>query len=122
MVQSAMQVGIHMFLWVAALAVMMFLVPRFQDSLADLKFKVPWVTEIILDISGWFMDFWFFSAPLIIILLLAFDGPIYFFLRLRFPRMSWLWSGAMVLLPLAVLLMIFFSSLLPLVKVLEGTS
>jgi hypothetical protein len=122
LVHTAVQVAIHAFLWIVVLAVIILLVPGFQERFADLKFKVPWVTVLILDISNWFLEFWFFSAPLIVILLLAVDGPISFYLRLRFPSKCWLWSGVMILLPLAVLGLTLFALSLPWFKAREGAA
>jgi hypothetical protein len=119
-VQTAMHVSIHIALWLAVLAVMIFWVPRFQGPLADLKFKVPQATVFIFDISNLVLDSWFLFGPLIVILLLCVDGPIYFFLRRRYPNMSWLWSALMILLPLAVVSIIFIALSLPGVKALEG--
>jgi type II secretory pathway component PulF len=122
MVQTVIQVGIHMFLWLVLLAIIVFWVPQFQGPLADFKSKVPWPTDVILAVSEWFVEFWFFLAPAIIILLLVIDGPVYLFLRRHHPNKSWLWSGLMILLPLALLSIVFVALLLPGVKALERTS
>jgi len=97
-------------------------VPRFQKTLADFKLKVPWATEVILSVSEWIVQFWFLLSPLLLILFLILDAPVYFLMRLRYPSKSWLWSGLMTLLPLAVLSIIFAALLLPQLKVLEGLS
>ncbi len=121
-VETAIQVGIHIFLWLAVLGVMIIWVPRFQKTLADFKLKVPWATEVILSVSEWIVQFWFLLSPLLLILFLILDAPVYFLMRLRYPSKSWLWSGLMTLLPLAVLSIIFAALLLPQLKVLEGLS
>jgi len=101
---------------------MVFCVPRFERLFVDFKFKVPEATIIVLDASAWLVEFWFFFAPLIITLLLLVDGPVYYLMRLRCPRRSWLWAGLMNVLPLGVLLITFVGLLLPYLKVIEGLS
>jgi hypothetical protein len=122
MIQTVVHVGIHLFVWIGVLAVMAIRVPRSQERFADTKFHVNWITITILDVSNFIIDFWFISAPLIIVLLLAVDGPVYHLLRLHYPTRSWIWSAAMIILPLLTLSCILFALSLPFAKVHRNKS
>jgi hypothetical protein len=82
LVRTGFQVAIHALPWIVVLAVIIFGVPAVEARFADLKFKVPWMTVLLLDISNFFIEFWFLLAFLIVILL-AVDAPVSFYLRLR---------------------------------------
>jgi hypothetical protein len=121
LVRTGIQVSIHAILWIVVLAVIIFGVPAAGARFADLKFKVSWMTVLLLDISSFFIEFWFLLAFLIVILL-AVDAPVSFYLRLRSSTMCCLWSGLMILLPSAVLALTCFALFLPWIKAREGAT
>jgi type II secretory pathway component PulF len=123
-IATAINVGIHLLLWLVLLAVMIFYVPSRQKIFEDFKYKIPYTTEVILSLSNWLTEFWILFGPFLVFVLLIVDAPVYFLFRLgpRTRTASRLWSGLMILLPLAALGITLLALWLPYVKVLEGLS
>jgi type IV pilus assembly protein PilC len=44
--------------------IMIFIIPKFEKIFADFKLKLPWVTQMLMDISRWFVKYWY-VLPLI---------------------------------------------------------
>jgi type II secretory pathway component PulF len=121
---TVVNVGSHLFLWLVFVAIMIFYVPSRQSIFADYKIKVPDMTIVVLELSDWIMEFWFFLMPFLILFLLVADAPIYFFLRIYFKGRSpsRLWSAFMFFLPLAGLGIAFVALWLPYFRALERLS
>lgn len=39
--------------------IMIAIVPKFKKIFEDFKMKLPWATEVLIDISNWFVDYWY---------------------------------------------------------------
>src|SRR5712671_3160351 len=44
--------------------IMVFIIPKFKKIFDDFKFKLPYATELLMDISAWFVDWWW-TLPLV---------------------------------------------------------
>ncbi|MFO0863700.1 MAG: type II secretion system F family protein [Gemmataceae bacterium] len=43
--------------------IMIFIIPKFEKIFADFKIKLPWITEMLIGVSKWFMRYWY-TLPL----------------------------------------------------------
>ena len=39
--------------------IMIFIIPKFEKIFADFKLKLPWITEMLINISKWFVKYWY---------------------------------------------------------------
>src|SRR5262249_22719854 len=53
-------------LWFAFLLVMVFVVPAQKKTFDDFGLKVPWVTQVVVDMSMLFSDLWWVFFPLFV--------------------------------------------------------
>src|SRR5438132_1545276 len=44
--------------------IMLFIIPKFEKIFADFKIKLPWITEMLISTSRWFVKYWY-VLPLI---------------------------------------------------------
>jgi type IV pilus assembly protein PilC len=51
--------------------IMIFIIPKFEKIFADFKMKLPWITQMLIDTSRWFVRYWYI-LPLIPIALWLF--------------------------------------------------
>src|SRR5947209_3180085 len=51
--------------------IMIFIIPKFEKIFADFKLKLPWLTEMLISVSRWFVKFWY-VLPLIPVALILF--------------------------------------------------
>src|SRR5262245_57714988 len=58
--------------------IMIFIIPKFEKIFADFKLKLPFLTVALMDISRWFVKYWYVS-PL---------GPVFIWLTLKLIRLS----------------------------------
>ncbi|MBX9678454.1 MAG: type II secretion system F family protein [Gemmataceae bacterium] len=65
--------------------IMIFIIPKFEKIFADFKIKLPWITEMLIGVSRWFMRYWY-TLPLF---------PLAFWLTLKLIRLNK--AGAYVL-------------------------
>ena len=65
--------------------IMIFIIPKFEKIFADFKIKLPWITEMLIGLSRWFMRYWY-TLPLF---------PLAFWLMLKLIRLNK--AGAYVL-------------------------
>src|SRR5262245_27417735 len=94
--------------------VLIFLGPRAERAIRDFNLKVPVLTETVLSLSRWVVDY-FYLTPLILLPLLVVDGAVYVTLRrtLRSPVWSILWSSLVFLAALAAIGMLVLGLILP---------
>ena len=38
--------------------IMVFIIPKFEKIFEDFRMKLPWITEVLIGISRWFVRFW----------------------------------------------------------------
>jgi type II secretory pathway component PulF len=91
-----------------------FLGPRAERTIRDFNLRVPLLTESVLDLSRWTVEY-FYLTPLIFLPLLVVDGAVYVALRrtLRSPVWSILWSLLVFLAALALVGMLVLALVLP---------
>jgi len=65
--------------------IMIFIIPKFEKIFADFKLKLPWITDMLIGVSKWFMRYWY-TLPLF---------PLAFWLMLKLIRLNK--AGAYVL-------------------------
>jgi type IV pilus assembly protein PilC len=65
--------------------IMIFIIPKFEKIFADFKMKLPWITEVLISASRWFVKYWY-VIPLI---------PVGIWLTLKLIRLNK--SGAFIL-------------------------
>lgn len=58
--------------------ILIFIVPKFQKIFADFKMKLPWITEMLINTSNWFVKYWYI-LPLF---------PLSFWLMLKLIRLN----------------------------------
>lgn len=58
--------------------IMIAIIPKFKKIFQDFGMKLPWATEMLIDVSDWFVDYWY-VVPLI---------PLSVFLLIKLIRMS----------------------------------
>src|SRR5205807_2759018 len=39
--------------------IMIFIIPKFEKIFADFKLKLPWITQMLMDTSRWFVKYWY---------------------------------------------------------------
>jgi type IV pilus assembly protein PilC len=39
--------------------IMIFIIPKFEKIFADFKLKLPWITEALINVSRWFVKYWY---------------------------------------------------------------
>src|SRR2546423_8253058 len=44
--------------------IMIFIIPKFEKIFADFKMKLPWITDMLITVSRWFVKYWY-VIPLI---------------------------------------------------------
>ncbi len=110
-------------LWLAWLAILLFCVTRMEATFRSFNLALPRLTAGFLHVSRWVQMYWYILA-LFFIPCLALDAVITFLLyRQPGTRLgARLWTVAMLLLPLAVLLISGLALYLPVVKLQEGLS
>ena len=91
----------HGFLWFAALAMMIWYVPRVEDFFTDFEFEPPAAAQWVIACSFFSRSYWFLLLPLIMLL-----GAVLLWslsLHREVAVLRRLWSGIMLLLPLGVM-------------------
>ena len=113
----------HALLGAVQIFVLLSVVPRFKRTFADFGMKLPWVTEILIDISDVVVDFWFL-LPLALAPLLVSDFAALYLLRRQEKTRVWarIWFYSILLLLLAGGGVIAIAIFLPLIELMEGLS
>ncbi len=114
-------VVIHGTLWAAFLHILLRGVPPFKRIFADFGMKLPWVTEVVLDLADWGAEYW----PLLLIalaVLLAVDGIVSYLLyanpsgRWRY----WLWFTVLGFVPVFAGYVVMVAMFEPLLELMNG--
>jgi type II secretory pathway component PulF len=108
-------------LWLALPIQLIVTVPKFKRVFDDFGMKLPDLTLVVVDVSMWFVDYWWVIAPAFLAGLVALVG-IGFLCRNRSRRAFWGWflltAGPAVLLNLLVL----YAVESPYMALMEGLS
>lgn len=111
-VGTSVAVTLHALLFLGVAYLCAWTVPRFKEMFADMRIELPVLTQFLLRVSDWFVDFWFVAFPGVFVLL-AIDGVVFWLLVRR--RGTWvlgiLWFLAVTV---ATVLAIGFFVVLPL--------
>lgn len=58
--------------------IMIFIIPKFEKIFADFRMKLPWLTEMLIGMSRWFVKYWYI-LPVV---------PIFIFVTLKLIRLN----------------------------------
>jgi type II secretory pathway component PulF len=108
-------------LWAAWVAVMLYLVPRYERTFTDFRLKLPWATEFALDASRWVAKYWYVLQMSLGLLLVAQGVVTWLLLRSRERRrLGVLWALLQIALPLAVIAAVLIPVLTTYADLMEG--
>jgi type II secretory pathway component PulF len=115
-------VGVPTFLWAIVVVGLIVIVPRYKKTFADFAVALPESTTATIAVSDWASTYWyilllslpFLLAPVVVILVLL--------RQWGRPRLSRLWIGLMIALPLVAGILVAIAIYLPLAKLNEGLS
>jgi len=110
---TAVTVVIHSILPVCFLALLLLIVPRFQQMFADSDVALPLMTLLLLSASDFVKTHWYL-APFLIAIPRIVDGTVYYGLRRAGGRwLSLAWSGAVLILQIMVVVLALLALYLP---------
>ena len=103
---AAILLGLDAILWLALPIQLILTVPKFKRVFDEFGLKVPDLTRIVLNVSMWFVDYWWVIAPAYLALLAGIVA-IGFHCRNRSRRTFWSWflltAGPAILFNMLVL-------------------
>src|SRR5262245_57982414 len=108
-------------LWFALFAALVIVVPAEKKTFDEWGVAVPVITMVVLDISMWFVDYWFFMVPAFVVVALV-AGLITYLVRHRTDNRVLMACWTIVLLgtPLVLGAVVAYSLNLVHVKLAEG--
>lgn len=113
---------VHALLLFALTIALLGVVPRFARTFADFGMKLPFVTELIIDIASAMVQFAFF-VPVVLAALLAVDwAALYCLQRNQQRSLARLWFFLILLLILGVAAGMFLAMYVPLMELHTGLS
>ena len=96
--------GFHSLLWIVLLGMMLYYVPSFVKTFADFDVEVPAMTVWVIAWSSLSVRFWYAILPAIAVLCAGDLAVLYvLYLSPKVVVLRWLWSGLMLLAPLALI-------------------
>jgi type II secretory pathway component PulF len=116
-------VTVHASLWIALFLLMVVVVPGYTSRFKNFDMQVPALTESVLGLSNWFVDYCWL-LPFAFFPLLALDGMLVFRWGQKpsTRKLSYLWSGLMIALPVLACVVTVIGLRLAVVKFQEGFS
>ena len=114
-------VGLAMLFWLMVAAELVFLVPLFERIFADFRLRVPDATSAVIDVSRWFVKYWYvlpMPFGILAVAVAAFTWSIRHVARM--PKLGVAWSAAMLLVPALIAFLIVLVCYLPYAKLMEG--
>src|SRR5262249_3785010 len=111
---------VHALLWLPFLRFLLVGVPSFKKIFSDFNMKLPWFTELLIDISDWFLDF--LPVVILLALLLLLAGAVILFFLWRSSRTSWVWFLLMFLPPFALFSVSWEAMFVPFIQMMEALS
>jgi type II secretory pathway component PulF len=114
---------VHASLWITLSLIMILVVPGYTSRFKNFDMQLPSLTESVLAVSNWFVDY-FWILPFAFIPLLALDGMLVFrwYQQPSTRKLSYLWSGLMIALPVLASVVVVIGLRLAVVKFEEGLS
>ena len=122
-VWSILLAASHGVAWVVALLYLLIFAPRQKQVFEDFKMKLPWLTELVIDLSDFVNEF--LIVPLfLLVVFLAVDTAILFVLRRKraLVVLTWPWFILMLLVPIATVVLCWLGMYLPMIDLFEGLS
>jgi type II secretory pathway component PulF len=113
--------GLHAVVWLFWLAGMVAAKSYLMRTFQGFNMKLPAATEMLLAASRWLEVGWY--VPLALLAAgLAVDGMVGYLLRrsASMNQFRWVWSAAMLAVPVLLILFSFLSLWLPLIKLQQG--
>ncbi len=120
---SVVRVALATLLWVLLLVVLVVVVPRERKKFDDFGMSVPTVTQILVDVSMFFEDYWWLAVFAAIPVVIG-TGIATYYLRNRSgsPMLIVFWSLFLFVPPILLQLVVWWALYLPLQKLQEGLS
>src|SRR5437773_11868765 len=95
-------VGLSLALFLTWLSLMIFIVPGFERTFMDFRMRVPYLTELTINVSRWGVKYWY------VLLIVAVPGYaviafVSYFLRHQTKQrlLCWLWFALIIVVPLS---------------------
>lgn len=108
-------------LWLALAGFLWLIVPGYEQTFADFRMRVPLVTEWAINLSRWLTTFWFLTVPAWTAVVVGLPVLTWFIRHeARSRSLGWLWSMAVILLPLTLIGLFWASCHLPFLRLLEA--
>lgn len=112
---------VHGISWLPCVVALLTIVPKFKKIFADFGMKLPWSTELLIDVSDRVHELYPF-VPAFFLVLMGLDAwLLYFLLRMSRP-FAWVWFVLLILVGAFSLFPIGEALLMPLVDLMEGLS
>ena len=68
---SVIRVGVAAFFWILFVATLVYFVPGQKRTYDEFAMQPPAISQVVLNVSMWFSDFWWVAAPFMLIGLLV---------------------------------------------------
>jgi hypothetical protein len=120
---TLLQLTIHAFFGGGIVLILLLIVPKFKKIFEDFAMKLPWATELLIDISDWIVEF-FPLFTLVMAVLLVGDGVVLHLLRRQENTrgLSKVWFILILLLLLLIVAVLVAACFLPLYELSIGLS
>jgi hypothetical protein len=117
---TLLSVVCHAMVLAVPILVLLVVVPKFKKVFEDFAIKLPWVSEIAIDLSDWMLDFWFI-VPFALAPLLVSDLAVLYLLRRQENTrvLARLWFYLIMLFVLAGCGALVVALFLPLIELME---
>jgi type II secretory pathway component PulF len=115
------RVAIATFLWLALLVILAVVVPAQRKTFDEYGLKLPYLTQVAIDVGMWFADFWWVIIPCSLPVLVFVALATWYFCYADNPR--WLRTAWMLLIagmPLVLTLIVVISLIIPQMKLAQG--
>jgi type II secretory pathway component PulF len=114
---------VHALLLLSWAAAMILYVPRRGRFFTNHDMTLPWLAQLVLDLSHWMVDYWMVVFPVVLLLLAADLVALFLCLRGTNARwLGWAWSALAALALLGIWVVSVVGLWLPLAKLEEGLS
>ncbi len=117
---ALIRTAVATFLWLLLFAGLVVIVPAQRKVFDNYGMTLPEITTVTVDISMWFVDYWWCTIPFVAIAAAATFGISYLVQRLRSRVLNLLWTAMLIGLPLLCHALVWYSLYVPQAKLNEG--
>jgi hypothetical protein len=118
---AAAMAFVHGLGWLPTVIALLSFVPKHKKTFADFGMKLPWLTEIMIDLSDEFVEL-FPVLPLIGLAFMGLDAWLLYALRRKSRTLSWLWFLFVLLVCGFSFFVTWMAVWLPITELMEGLS